>query len=91
MSKVMSVLSLYLWDPGPETFSNSSCACFWNFWCSAMLSGKTGSLTNIVSTPLLKIGSLDIIWVPVCDRANPTRAWHANARILSASENGVLV
>ena len=40
-------------------------------------------------TPLLKIGSLDMIWVAVADLARPTRARHARARISSASVRGV--
>ena len=40
-------------------------------------------------TPLLKMESLDMIWVAVEDRARPTRARHARARISSASVSGV--
>ena len=39
---------------------------------------------------MLKMASLDMIWVAVADRASPTRALQARARTLSASVRGVL-
>ena len=52
---------------------------------------STGSLSSMLSTPLLKMASLLMIWVAVAERASPTSARHASARILSASVSGVLV